>query len=244
MAPLSQFVKLKRTEGPQDLSRFNLYGSISVSVSPAAGYSSGDVMAAIKRTAAEQLPAGYGFEYGGVSREEAASTGNTALIFVICIVLVYLILCALYESFLVPAAVILAIPAGLAGSFIFAAIFGLENNIYLQTGLIMLIGLLAKTAILQTEYAVQRRKEGMSLTMSAFSAARERFRPILMTVMSMIFGLLPLMAASGVGANGCRSLASGVVGGMIAGAIALLLFVPILFIVFQYLQERLSIVKK
>ncbi len=244
MAPLSQFVKLIRTEGPQDLTSFNLYGAISISVSPAEGYSTGDAMNAISRTASGNLPSGYGFEYGGVSREEAASTGNAALIFVICIVLVYLILSALYESFLVPAAVILAIPAGLAGSFAFAAVLDLENNIYLQTGLIMLIGLLAKTAILQTEYAVQRRKEGLSLTMSAFSAARERFRPILMTVVSMIFGLIPLMVASGVGANGCRSLASGVVGGMIAGSVALLLFVPVLFIVFQYLQERLGVSRR
>lgn len=161
------------------------------------------------------------------------------IIFAICFVLIYLILCALYESFLIPFSIILSVPFGLLGSFVFAQIFGLENNIYMQTGLIMLIGLLAKTAILQTEYAVKRRQAGMSLVQSAYMAAKDRLRPILMTVAAMVLGLLPLMVAHGVGANGCRSLASGVVGGMLVGTVALLLFVPVLFIVFQYLQEKI-----
>lgn len=240
MAPLAQFVRLTKTYGPQDVSRFNLYNSIPISGTPARGYSSGDALKAIQETAEQVLPANYGYEFGGISREESQTTNNTLIIFALCLVLVYLILCALYESFLIPFSVILAIPCGLLGSFLSAQLFGLENNIYMQTGLIMLIGLLAKTAILQTEYAVQRRRAGMSLVQAAYFAAKDRLRPILMTVLSMIFGLLPLMVAHGVGANGCRSLASGVVGGMLVGTIALLLFVPILFIVFQYWQEKMK----
>ena len=162
-----------------------------------------------------------------------------ALIFGICLVLVYLILSALYESFFIPFAIILSVPCGLLGSFLFARLFGLENNIYLQTGVIMLIGLLAKTAILLTEYATKRREAGMSLTQAALAAARVRLRPILMTALTMVFGMLPLMFATGVGANGSRSLASGAVGGMLVGTLALLFLVPGLFIVFQYLQEKI-----
>jgi multidrug efflux pump subunit AcrB len=194
---------------------------------------------AVQETAEKLLPANYAYEFGGISREESQTTNNVAIIFAICMVLIYLILCALYESLLIPFSIILSVPCGFLGSFLFAQILGLENNIYMQTGLIMLIGLLAKTAILQTEYAVQRRKGGMSLLQAAYVAAKDRLRPILMTVMAMIFGLLPLMMAHGVGANGCRSLASGVVGGMLIGTLALLLFVPVLFIVFQYLQEKI-----
>lgn len=240
MAPLAQFVRLTKTCGPQDVSRFNLYNSIPISGTPAKGYSSGDALKAIQETAEQVLPDNYGYEFGGISREESQTTNNAVIIFTLCLVLVYLILCALYESFLIPFSVILAVPCGLLGSFLFAQLFGLENNIYMQTGLIMLIGLLAKTAILQTEYAVKRRQAGMSLVQAAYFAAKDRFRPILMTVLSMIFGLLPLMVAHGVGANGCRSLASSVVGGMLVGTIALLLFVPILFIVFQYWQEKIK----
>lgn len=239
MAPLAQFVQLTKTYGPQDMSRFNLYNSISVNGTPASGYSSGDALKAVQETAEKLLPANYAYEFGGISREESQTTNNVAIIFAICMVLIYLILCALYESLLIPFSIILSVPCGFLGSFLFAQILGLENNIYMQTGLIMLIGLLAKTAILQTEYAVQRRKAGMSLIQAAYVAAKDRLRPILMTVMAMIFGLLPLMMAHGVGANGCRSLASGVVGGMLIGTLALLLFVPVLFIVFQYLQEKI-----
>lgn len=238
MTPLSQFVKLSKTYGPQDLSRFNLYNSITVNGMAAEGYSSGDALNAIHETAAQVLPHNYGYEFGGIAREENTTTNNVAIIFAVCIVLVYLILCGLYESLLIPLAVILAVPCGLLGSFLFAQVFGLENNIYLQTGIIMLIGLLAKTAILLTEYAVERRKAGMSLTQAAVGAAKVRLRPILMTALTMVFGMLPLMFASGVGANGSRSLASGAVGGMLVGTLALLFLVPGLFIVFQYLQEK------
>lgn len=238
MSPLSQFVKLTKTYGPSDLTRFNLYNAISVNGSAANGYSSGDALKAIKETAVNVLPKNYSYEYGGISREESKTTSNAVIIFGICMLLIYLVLCSLYESFLIPFAVILSVPCGLLGSFLFALIFDLENNIYMQTGLIMIIGLLAKTAILITEYAAKRRQSGMSLVQAAYSAARVRLRPILMTVLAMIFGLLPLMMAHGVGANGSRSLASGVVGGMIVGTLALVFFVPALFIVFQYLQEK------
>src|SRR5699024_3838054 len=184
------------------------------------------------------LPKGYGYDFGGITREESQQSGTTVIIFGICILMIYLILSALYESFLIPFAVILAVPAGLMGSFLFARIAGLENNIYLQTGLIMLIGLISKTAILLTEYAAERRKAGMSLTSAALSAAKARLRPILMTAGTMIFGLLPLMVDTGVGANGNSSLGTGTVGGMLIGTLALLFVVPSLFIVFQYLQEK------
>lgn len=238
MAPLSQFVTLKRVYGAETLSRFNMYNSIAVSVMPAEGYSTGDALKVVKEVADETLPKGYGYDFGGITREENEASGGTGIIFGICILMVYLILCALYESFLVPFAVILSVPVGLMGSFLFAKLMGLENNIYLQTGLIMLIGLLAKTAILLTEYAAERRRAGMSLTSAALSAAKARLRPILMTVGSMVFGLLPLVVASGVGANGNRSLGTGTVGGMVIGTLALLFLVPSLFIVFQYLQEK------
>ena len=239
MAPISQFVKLTKVYGPETLSRFNMYNSIAVNGSAADGYSSGDAIAAIREVAATSLPHGYSFEFGGITREESQSSNNTIIIFGICIILIYLILSALYESFLIPFAVILAVPCGLMGSFLFAKIMGLENNIYLQTGLIMLIGLLAKTAILLTEYAAERRACGMSLSQAAVSAAKARLRPILMTALTMIFGLLPLMFSSGVGANGSSSLGTGTVGGMVIGTLALLFLVPSLFIVFQYLQEKI-----
>ena len=200
----------------------------------------GDAIQAIREVAAESLPRGYGFEFAGISREESQTTNNTGVIFLICTVFVYLILCGLYESFFVPFAVILAVPFGLMGSFLFAKLMGLENNIYMQTGLIMLIGLLAKTAILLTEYAADRRRAGMSLVQAALAASRVRFRPILMTVLAMIFGLLPLMFASGAGANGNSSLGSGVVGGMVFGILAILFLVPVFFVMFQYIQERVK----
>lgn len=239
MAPLSQFVTLTRVYGAESLSRFNMYNSIAVNAMPAEGYSTGDAIRAVQETAATSLPKGYGYDYGGITREENQQSGTTIIIFAICFLMIYLILSALYESFIVPFAVLLSVPCGLMGSFLFARMFGLENNIYLQTGLIMLIGLLAKTAILLTEYASERRKAGMGLIASALSAAKARFRPILMTVLTMVFGLLPLMVASGVGANGNRSLGTGTVGGMVVGTLALLFIVPSLFIAFQWLQERL-----
>ena len=240
MSPLSRFVRLTKTNGPSDLTRFNLFNAISISGSPAQGYSSGQVLEAIGETAREVLPSNYTYEFGGISREESKTTNNATLIFLLCMVLVYLILCALYESVFIPFAVLLSVPCGLMGSFLFAWLFGLENNIYMQTGLIMIICLLAKTAILLTEYAGKRRSEGMTLAQAAYSAAKVRLRPILMTVLSMVFGLVPLMMAHGVGANGSRSLATGVIGGMIVGTLALLFLVPSLFIVFQYIQERVK----
>ena len=238
MSPISQYLKLKRIYGAQTLSRFNLFSSIQVNGTPAAGYSSGEAIKAVREVCAEFLPAGYGYEFGGMSREEASSGKSTAFIFVVCIVFIYLILCALYESLFIPWAVLLSVPFGLAGSFLFARMFGLENNIYLQIGLLMLIGLLAKTAILMTEYASERRKSGMSIVESVISAAQARLRPILMTSLSMIFGLIPLVFATGVGANGNISIGVGTVGGMLVGTIALLFIVPVLFIVFQTLEER------
>ncbi len=238
MAPLSQFVSLTKTNGPSDLTRFNLFNAIAINGTPAPGYSSGQAIKAIGETAQEVLPSSCGYEFGGLSREESKTTNNATLIFILCFILVYLILCALYESLFVPFAVLLSVPCGLMGSFLFAWLFDLENNIYMQTGLIMIIGLLAKTAILLTEYAEKRRAEGMSLVKSAYSAAKVRLRPILMTVLAMVFGLVPLMLAHGVGANGSRSLATGVIGGMIVGTLALLFLVPSLFIVFQHIQER------
>ena len=239
MAPLSQFITLTKVYGAESLARFNMYNSIAVNAVPANGYSSGDAIKAVKETAATSLPKGYGYDFGSITREENQQSNTTIIIFGICILMIYLILSALYESFLVPFAVILSVPMGLMGSFLFAKFMGLENNIYLQTGLIMLIGLLAKTAILLTEYATQRRLSGMSLTSAALSAAKVRLRPILMTALTMIFGLLPLIVSNGVGANGNRSLGTGAVGGMLIGTLALLFIVPCLFITFQYLQEKL-----
>lgn len=180
---------------------------------------------------------GYGYEFGGMSREEASSGSSATVIFAICFVFIYLILCALYESLFMPVVILLSVPFGLAGSFLFARLFGLENNIYLQVGLLMLIGLLAKTAILLTEYATERRKMGSSIAVAAVSAAKTRLRPILMTSLTMVFGMLPMMFASGVGANGNISIGVGTVGGMLIGTVALLFIVPVLFIVFQRVEE-------
>ena len=244
MAPIGQFVTLTKVYGTETLTRFNLYSSIQVNGLPADGYSTGEAIAAIAEVAKQTLPVGYGYEFGGITREEAGSSSNTVIIFAICIVFVYLILCALYESLFVPLAVMLSVPFGLMGSFLFAKMWGLENNIYMQTGLIMLIGLLAKTAILLTEYASARRRQGMSIAQAAVSAAGVRLRPILMTALTMIIGLFPLVVASGAGANGNISLGVGTVGGMLIGTLALLFVVPTLFIVFQTLQERLMPARK
>lgn len=238
MSPISQYLRLTRVYGSEVLTRFNLFSAIQVNGSAASGYSSGQAIEAIREVAAKTLPTGYGYEFGGMSREESAA-GNTAmLVFAVCVVFIYLILCALYESLFVPLAVILSVPFGLAGSFLFAKMFGLENNIYLQTWLIMLIGLLSKTAILLTEYASERRRAGMPIVQAAVSAAGVRLRPILMTSLTMIFGMLPMMFSTGVGANGNISIGVGTVGGMLVGTIALLFVVPPLFVVFQFIQEK------
>lgn len=239
MAPIDNFITLTRVYGSESLSRFNLFPSISVFGEQGEGYSSGEAIAAIKETAAKYLPSGYGFEFGGMSREESSSGNTTVLVFSICLAFIYLILCALYESLTIPFAVIASVPFGLAGCFLFARWWGLENNIYMQIGLIMLIGLLAKTAILLTEYATARRKEGMGLVASAISAAKARFRPIIMTSATMVFGMLPLMFATGVGANGNVSVGVGTVGGLLFGTLALLFVVPVLFVIFQYLHEKI-----
>lgn len=238
MAPISQFVTLTRVYGAEAMNRFNLYNSIQVSVMPAEGYSSGDAIRAVQETAVQALPRGFGFDFAGITREESQQSGGTIVIFALSFLIIYLILCALYESLFIPFAVLLSVPVGLMGCFLFAKFMGLENNIYLQVGMIMLIGLLAKTAILLTEYATERRRAGMSLTGAALSAAKARLRPILMTAFTMIFGLFPLLVAHGVGANGNRSLGTGAVGGMTIGTLALLFLVPILFITFQWLDEK------
>ncbi len=238
MSPIGQYLTLTRIYGSETLARFNLFPSIQCGGTAAEGYSSGQAIDAIRETAAEVLPEGYGYEFGGMSREEASAQNTTALVFIICIVFIYLILCALYESLFIPMAVILSVPFGLLGSFLFAHLWGLENNIYMQTGLIMLIGLLSKTAILLTEYASTRRRQGMGIVEAALDAAAVRLRPILMTSLTMVFGLLPLALATGVGANGNRSLGVGAIGGMLIGTIALLFIVPCLFVIFQTIEEK------
>ena len=244
MSPIGQYITLTKTYGAETLSRFNLFPNIAVFGENAEGYSSGQTLKAVKRVAAQSLPEGYGFEFGGMSREEASTGNTTAIVFILCLVFIYLILCALYESLMIPLAVILSVPFGLAGSFIFARIWGLENNIYLQTGLIMLIGLLAKTAILITEYASQRREEGMSIPLAAMSSAKARLRPVLMTSLTMVIGMVPLILSNGVGANGNISVGVGAAGGMLVGTVALLFVTPALFIVFQSIEERIMPARK
>ena len=244
MAPVSNFVTLSRVYGPDLLNRFNMFQSISVTGQPNAGYSSGDALAAIQRVAAETLPQGYGYDYAGMTREQAQSSGSgTALIFGLCLLFVYLLLSAQYESYSLPWAVILSIPFGLMGSFIFAKIGDISNNIYLQIALIMLIGLLAKNAILIVEFALDRRKTGMSIVNAAISGASARLRPILMTSLALIIGLLPMMFASGVGANGNNALGAGSIGGMLIGMVLQVFIVPALFVVFQTIQEKISPIK-
>ena len=239
MAPITQFITLTKVYGPNNINRFNMYTSMTVNGSPADGYSSGEAIQAIEEVAAAHLPVGYGYEFSGMTREEQSTGGSTtAMIFLLCIVFVYLLLSAQYESYILPLVVILSVPAGLMGSFIFAQMMGVDNNIYLQIGLIMLIGLLAKNAILITEFALDRRKTGMSIVEAAISGAEARLRPILMTSLAMVVGLLPLMFAHGVGANGNSTLGTGAVGGMFIGMIIQVFIVPALFVAFEYLQEK------
>ncbi len=244
MAPIGNFVTLTRVYGPSVMNRFNMFNSISVTVSPNNGYSSGQALAAIQRVAEKTLPQGYGYEYAGMTREEAkSSSSSTAVIFGLCLLFVYLLLSAQYESYVLPFAVILSIPFGLMGSFIFATIADVSNNVYLQIALIMLIGLLAKNAILIVEFALDRRKTGMSIVNAAIAGAVARLRPILMTSLAMIIGLLPMMFAHGVGANGNRSLGVGAIGGMLIGMIFQVLIVPALFVVFEKIQEWMKPLK-
>ncbi|OKS84972.1 efflux RND transporter permease subunit [Mucilaginibacter polytrichastri] len=240
MSPISEYVTLRRVYGPEAINRFNLFTSIAIQGSPKPGFSSGDAIKAIEQVAAQTLPAGYSYEYSGLTREELAGGSQTIYIFMLCLIFVYFLLSAQYESYILPFAVLLSLPIGLAGAFIFAKIFGVENNIYLQITLIMLIGLLAKNAILIVEYAVTRRRHGLSIVEAAVDGATARLRPILMTSFAFILGLVPLMIASGAGALGNRSIGTGAVGGMLIGTMFGLFVIPVLFIIFQSLQERIS----
>src|SRR5580692_407871 len=240
MAPITEFVTLKRVYGPEFITRFNLFTSIAVSGAPKAGYSSGDAIKAIQEVAAKPLPAGYGYEFSGLTREELSSGNQTMLIFVLCLVFVYFLLSAQYERYLLPFAGILSLSIRLAGAFIFANLFGVQNNIYLQITLIMLIGLLSKNAILIVEFALARRRAGEPIVQAAIDGAVVRLRPILMTSFAFIFGIMPLMVSSGAGAEGNRSIGTGAVGGMFIGTIFGVFVIPVLFIIFQSLQERIS----
>ena len=236
--PITELITLKKTYGLQSLNRFNLFQGISVELTPAEGYTSGDVIDAVSEVSAATLPQGYGYEYTGTAREEASSSSSTVWVFAISLMLVFIVLCCLYESLLIPMAVMLSVPFGLVGSFMLINLAELENNIYMQVGIIMLIGLLAKTAILITEYACERRREGMSIPEAAMSAAKARLRPILMTALTLIVGLMPMIFERGAGAMGNVTLGLCVVGGMLVGTLALLLFVPVFFIFFQTMEER------
>ena len=240
MAPINEYVNLSRVYGPQEIDRFNLFTSINVNASAAEGYSTGDAINAMAEVAKTTLPAGYTYEFSGLTRTEQESSNSTAIIFVLCLTFVYLILSAQYESYILPLSVILSIPFGLAGAFIFTNLFGKNNDIYMQIALIMLMGLLAKNAILIVEFALDRRKMGMSITWAAVLGAGARLRPILMTSLAMVVGLLPLMFAFGVGAHGNRTLGTASIGGMLIGMICQIFIVPALFVIFQYLQEKVK----
>ncbi|WP_372937651.1 efflux RND transporter permease subunit, partial [Seonamhaeicola sp.] len=236
---ISEFVTLKRVYGPQSITRFNLFTAAKITGAPNEGYSSGDAIAAIEEVAASTLPTGYGFEYSGMTREEISAGSQTVYIFMLCFIFVYFLLSGQYESYILPIAVLLAVPAGLSGVLIFANLFGISNNIYIQITLVMLIGLLAKNAILIVEFAKQRRQQGEGIIQAAIDGAIARFRPILMTSFAFIFGLLPLMIATGAGAVGNRAIGTGAIGGMLIGTILGVLIIPTLFVIFQTLQEKI-----
>jgi hydrophobic/amphiphilic exporter-1 (mainly G- bacteria), HAE1 family len=240
MAPITGFISTERVYGPQAISRFNLYTSIAITGNPKPGYSSGDALKAVQEEAAKILPQGYGYEFSGLSREEQSAGSQTVFIFLLCLIFVYFLLCAQYESYVLPLAVILSLPVGLAGVFIFDKIFGIDNNIYTQITVIMLIGLLAKNAILIVEFAVERRRKGMTILQAALEGATARLRPILMTSFAFILGIMPLMLSFGVGAAGNTSIGTGAVGGMLFGTVFGVFVIPVLFIVFQTLQEKVS----
>ena len=243
MSPVGEFVTLRRVYGPSNIARFNLFTSITVNASAADGYSSGDAIKAVKEVADKTLPTGYGYEFSGLTRSEQESSNSTALIFVLCMVFVYLILSAQYESYLLPLAVIFSLPFGLAGAFLFTDIFGHSNDIYMQISLIMLIGLLSKNAILIVQYALERRRTGMAIKYAAILGSAARLRAILMTSLAMIIGLLPLMFASGAGRNGNQTLGAAAVGGMLIGTFCQIFVVPALYAFFQHLQEKISPMK-
>jgi len=239
MAPINEFITLKRVYGPESISRFNLFSAIAVNGSPNTGFSTGQSLVAIQQVASQTLPAGYGFEYSGISREEENSGSQTIYIFGLSLLFVYLLLSALYESYLLPFAVLLSLPVGLSGVFVFAKIFNIDNNIYMQISMIMLIGLLAKNAILIVTFAQERREKGMTILDAAIDGAKVRLRPILMTSLAFIFGVIPLMVATGVGANGNRSIGTGAIGGMVFGTFLAVFIIPPLFVMFQTLQEKI-----
>ncbi len=243
MAPVKEFCNLTRVYGPSNINRFNLFTSINVTATVADGYSTGEAIKAVQETAATMLPQGYTYEYSGLTRSEAASSNSTALIFLLCFVFIYLILSAQYESYILPLSVVLSVPFGLAGAFLFTQLFGHSNDIYMQISLIMLIGLLAKNAILIVQFALERRQMGMAISWSAVLGAGARLRPILMTSLAMVIGLLPMMFASGVGKNGNQTLGAAAVGGMFIGTLLQLFVVPVLFVIFQSLQEKIRPLK-
>ena len=231
---------MERVYGPSNINRFNLFTSINVTATVADGYSTGEAIKAVEEVAAQALPTGYTYDYQGLTREESKSSNSTAIIFVLCFIFIYLILSAQYESYILPLAVVLSVPFGLAGCFLFTMLFGHANDIYMQISLIMLIGLLAKNAILIVQFALERRQLGMAITWSAVLGAAARLRPILMTSLAMVVGLLPMMFASGVGKNGNQTLGAAAVGGMLIGTLLQVLVVPGLFVIFQSLQEKFS----
>jgi HAE1 family hydrophobic/amphiphilic exporter-1 len=240
MAPITEFVSLKRVYGPENISRFNMYTAISVTGAPNFGYSTGEAIKAVQEVASQTLPAGYGYEFSGLTREEISSGNQSVWIFALSVIFVYFLLAAQYESYIMPLSILFSLPIGIAGAFIFAKIMGVENNIYLQISLIMLIGLLAKNAILIVEFALQRRHRGLSIMQSAVDGATARLRPILMTSFAFIVGLIPLVVGGGVGANGNRSIGVGAVGGMLVGTLIGILVIPTMYVIFQTLQEKIT----
>jgi HAE1 family hydrophobic/amphiphilic exporter-1 len=243
MSPVEEFCRMDRVYGPSNINRFNLFTSINVTGTLADGYSTGEAIKAAQEVAAQVLPTGYSYEYQGLTREEAKASNSTALIFLLCFMFIYLILSAQYESYILPLAVVLSVPFGLAGCFLFTMLFGHSNDIYMQISLIMLIGLLAKNAILIVQFALERRRTGMAISWSAILGSAARLRPILMTSLAMVIGLLPMMFASGVGKNGNQTLGAAAVGGMLIGTLCQVLVVPTLFVIFQSLQEKFSPMK-
>jgi HAE1 family hydrophobic/amphiphilic exporter-1 len=239
MAPITEFITLTKVFGPEAIERFNLFTAVSVTGQPNPGYSTGDAIKAIKAVAAQKLPRGYGYEFSGLTREEIASGTQSVYIFALCLIFVYFLLSAQYESYILPFAVLLSLPIGLTGTYLFATIFNIGSNIYVQISLIMLIGLLSKNAILIVEFALDRRRGGMDIVQAAIEGAEARLRPILMTSFAFIFGIMPLMFATGAGAFGNRSIGTGAVGGMFIGTVFGVFAIPVLFIIFQNIQEKI-----
>jgi HAE1 family hydrophobic/amphiphilic exporter-1 len=240
MVPLNTIVKLTRVYGSENVSRYNLFNSIQINAIPKPGFSSGDAISAIRKVAEKQLPTGYAYEFSGQTREEISSGGQSAVVFILCLIFVYFLLSAQYESYLLPLSVILSIPTGIFGVFVALGFTGIANNIYVQVALIMLVGLLAKNAILIVEFALQRRNAGLSLAKAAIEASRLRLRPIIMTSLAFVVGLIPMMFASGPSAQGNHSISIGAAGGMLSGVILGLFIIPVLFVIFQHLQEKIT----